>query len=239
MNGVETTLDKLGGLIEPAVRPLIGEDEAPKEETSDVQKLIEQNAKLMDELKKGKSEKKEMPKVKNPAPPFNMRGLPVYPVYLILPNDQTFHTQITQFHQNNEPYYYLHFNKRVYNKDEFINEETMSTDACNFIFMEDNGARLVNGKVDFSANAKEQLNNIDKMKQEDRAFEKSHWRQKSKYMPPLNINTAVNIMIVCVGIFLVAYVVITNLSPIIGALNNAPAALKPVMNQTLSRTFVG
>ena len=173
-----------------------------------------------------------------PGKPIVEQGLPKYPVYLIFDNEETKHTSIIKFKDKNKNYwYYLDWNKKIYSKDEVEFGRELYTQACNFIFLE--GEKLVLGEGEFSPKAQEEIDAIDRMKLEDRAYEKSNARMNRKYKKIEGINIIVAILILCVGVFLVLWVVFGGLPPVINSINNVvvvPAA--EVAQNVSNQSFV-
>lgn len=143
----------------------------------------------------------------------------VYKVYLILDNDDTIHTKITKYKNKDKLYYILDFNKKIYDAEKLEANKGEFNKYGNFLFLE--GEELIRGKGKFSDKAKEEIAGIETMKLEDRAFQKSTYRMKEKYSKPSGINVIVAFIIICVGLFLILWVLLGGLPPIINAINNA------------------
>ena len=227
-------LEEIGKLAEPAVAPLL--NDAEDAEKNEVRRLIEQNDKLIKALQEKKEEKKQ------PAKKKSYPGLPLFgkkdklSVYLILKNNNTAHTHIMRFWHDKMPYFYLDHNKRVYDSDEVANHEILSAESCNFVFLEENGLHV--GECLFAEKAQAEIDSVDRMKMEDRAYEKSHYRQKKKFNKPDGINVIIAIILLCVGVFLVLWVLFGGLPNVISAIN-AAASIPHSAQAPANVTFVG
>lgn len=228
-------LEEIGKAVEPALTATSPQD-APNTSEGDgaaLHALIEQNRRLMERLQ---SQPKPKPKEKkpNPKPPFILRNLPKYPVYLVLPKNMTAHTYIYEFKKDGKTYYLLEWNKTVYSEsdDEFVGEEKLLPTASNLIFLKD--GRLHMGKWKFSQTAQGMIDSAARWKQKDRAFEKSRWTQKRKFANPQDlVKMAIAIIMICLGVFLVLYVMFGGLPQSISAINAAATiAPPPVANNT-------
>ena len=167
-------------------------------------------------------------KIQKPSKPLFTQLHVSKPVYLILPEERTFHTSITEFLDGKKrKWYYLAFNKKIYGKDDVDFKTELTAQACNFIFLDgDEGERLVLADADFSPEAKTQIEQVDRMKLEDRCYEKSNMRMNRKYRKIEGVNVIVAILLICIGVFLVLWVVLGGLPGIIGAVNAAPSQVQ-------------
>ena len=165
--------------------------------------------------------------------PLYQKGMRKYPIYLILPKQETAHTFITEFvGDDGRVWWYLDFDNKVYPPENVEIPDTLSIYSCNFIFLENGKLKI--GDVAFSREAQAQIDEVDKMKIEDRTYEKSNARMNRKYRKVDGLNIIIAILLLCVGVFLVLWVMFGGLPNVIGAINAvnvAPAA--PLANQTI------
>lgn len=185
-------------------------------------KNLGESPKTEEKVQTTKTEHKSQPKLKNLI--INLNS-PKYPVYLILEDETTLLTFCQKIIKNGEEYYTLAFNKKNY-KAKAIEYKygKLNKNAVNFLFLEDNG-NLVRGKGEFSEKAKKQIAQIDQMKLEDRAYERTIQALRTKYGKRFDIEIIITIIILCVGIFIVAYAVFSGLPQVIGQLHNVAAVI--------------
>lgn len=152
------------------------------------------------EVKDEKEQKKKPEEKKDTKPkqiPMMAKDKIHYPVYLILPENDTRHTRLIHFNDGKESYYFLEYNGHVYKREEIKNFESKEKNqgldgnldrlSANIIFM-DNHGNLEIGELEFTEKSKKTILDTDNLKMENRTYERIHKGNKVKFgLRPLDV----------------------------------------------------
>lgn len=153
-----------------------------------------------------------------------------YKVYLIRSEEATYHTKLTRFEMNDEEFYLLEYNKKVYSASEIEGfnkakggpmetDGNLNREASNIMFLDDMG-NLSIGSLEFTDRAREVVNRVDSMKMDDRTCERIHQQDMTKFKEPDNSDTLVRMIVFGVIIMLILFVTFQGLPGAITAENN-------------------